>query len=262
MKRLILLIVLLTIISVSKAQIALEQTYPASATLTELSLSGYKYYLMDVTTNQCRIYNTDYSLWKTIPLSVPSGMYLYNIKYVSETLFNTDTKTELAYTYYSYDTILLYSTYYTKVIDEDGITLLSIPGCSFVDVIGGGELGTKLLAYIYDYSLAYYTVNTSVYSLPGSLPLGGSRDMGEEFLKKAYPNPASSVVSIPFKLPDGTNSAWILLSNGSGQVLRNYHVDRTFHELVIPTGDLSKGVFLYQLKTGKGIIDSGKLIHD
>ena len=50
--------------------------------------------------------------------------------------------------------------------------------------------------------------------------------------------------------------------NGSGQILRNYFVDRTFHELIIPIGDLPKGVYLYQLKTDLGIIGSGKLIHD
>jgi hypothetical protein len=189
-------------------------------------------------------------------------MYLYNIKYVSDTLFNKDSKVELAYTYYSYDTTLLYFTYYTRVIDEDGIELLAIPGCSFVDVVAAGSGGTKLLAYVYDYSLLLYTVNTLVYSLPGNLPPGGIRSEGEGFLKNAYPNPASAVVSIPYQLPEGINNAQILLIDGSGQVLKSYRIDRTFHELIIPTGDLPKGVLIYQLQTDKGIVGSGKLIHD
>jgi len=262
MKKTILLIVFLTLLKVSYSQITLEHTYPASATLTELSVSGYKYYLMDVPNHQCRLYNTDHSLWKTISLTVPDGMYLYNVQYVSDTLFNKDNKVELAYTYYSYDTTLLYYTYYTSVIDEDGIELLAIPGCSYVNVINTSTNGTKMFAYVYDYSIILYTVNTLVFSLPGHLPPGGISTPGEGFLKNAFPNPASSAVTIPYQLPQGVNDAQILLINGSGHVVKSYRVDRTFHELIIPTGELPKGVYLYQLKTDKGIISSAKLIHD
>jgi len=262
MKKPILLLAFLLMMTISNAQITLEHNYPASATLTDLGLSGYKYYLVDVANNQCLIYNTDHSLWKTIALTIPDSMYLYNIQYVTDTLFNKDSKVELAYTYYSYDTALFYYTYNTRVIDEDGIELLAIPGCNFIDVIASGSGATKMLAYVYDYSLILYTVNTLVYSLPGSLPPGGIRTEGEGFLRNAYPNPAGSMVSIPYQLPDGINSAQILLINGSGQVLRSYKVDRTFHDLIIPTGDLPKGVILYQLKSDKGIIGSGRFIHD
>jgi hypothetical protein len=262
MKKPILLLAFLLMMTISNAQITLEHNYPASATLTDLGLSGYKYYLMDIAKSQLLIYNTDHSYWKAIALTIPDSMYLYNIQYVTDTLFNKDSKVELVYTYYSYDTTLFYYTYFTRVIDEDGIELLAIPGCSFVDVIASGSSGTKLLAYVYDYSLILYTVNTLVYSLPGSLPPGGIRKGGEGFLKNAYPNPAGSMVSIPYQLPDGINDAQILLFNGSGQILRSYNVDRTFHDLVIPTGDLPKGVLLYQLKSGKGIISTGKFIHD
>ena len=262
MKKTILLLAFLALLTISNAQITLEQTYPASATLTELSIPGYKYYLMDVANSQCRLYNLDHSLWKTINLDIPSGMYLYDLRYVSDTLFNKDNKVELAYTYYSYDTTLLYFTYYTKVIDEDGIELLSIPGCSFVDVISTSSNGTKLLAYVYDYSLVLYTVNTIVYSLPGKLPPGGISAKGEGFLKKAFPNPTSSMTTIPYQLPDGAINPRILIVNSTGQVLRSYNVDRTFHDLIIPTEDLPKGVLLYYLKTDQGIIGSGKLVHE
>jgi len=262
MKKPILLLTFLLMMTISNAQITLEQTYTASATLTELGLSGYKYFMMDIANNQCLIYNTDHSLWKTIALTIPDSMYLYNIQYITDTLFNKDSKVELAYTYYSYDTTLFYYTYFTRVIDEDGIELLAIPEYSFVDVIASGSNGTKLLAYVYDYSLILYTVNTLVYSLPGSLPPGAIRPGGEGFLKNAFPNPAGSMVSIPYQLPDGINDAQILLINGSGQILKSYKVDRTFHDLIIPTGDLPKGILLYQLKTDQGIIGFGKFIQD
>jgi hypothetical protein len=262
MKKAMLLFVLMTIIVASRAQIYLEKTYPASAGLTNLAFSGYKYFLMDVTNKRCVVYNMDHSTWKTINLSVPSGMYLYDIKYVSETLFNTDSKVELAYIYYSYDTTLLYYTYYTKVINENGLELLSIPGCSYLEVMSPGTYGTKMLAYVYDYSIILWTLNTLVYSLPGNLPMGAIPVEGEDNPKKPYPNPARSMVTIPYQLPDGVNTAEIRLLNASGQVMKRYTVDRTFQELVIQTADLPKGAYVYQVKTDHGILASGKLIHE
>lgn len=262
MKKLFLLIVLFAFMGTTRAQITLETTYTGSAAMTQLAISGYKYYLMDVTNNQCRIYNMDHSLWKTINLSIPAGMYLYDIKYVSETLFNSDSKVELVYIYYSYDTVLLYFTYYAKVINQDGLELKSIPGCSYVEVQEPGSYGTKMLAWVYDYSIVNWTVNTQVYSLPGNLPTGGTPVKGESILNKPYPNPANTQVSIPYQLPDGINTAEIMLLNGSGQVVQRYTVDRTFHELLIQTAGFPKGVYLYQLKTDQGISSSGKFIHD
>ena len=144
MKKIILLLVLFSLLATARAQIVLEKTYPASTGLTELAISGYKYFLMDAVNNQCRLYNMDHSVWKTINLSVPAGMYLYDVRYVSETLFNSDNKVELAYIYYSYDTTLLYYTYYTRVINENGAELLSIPGCSYLEVKTPGSFGTRM----------------------------------------------------------------------------------------------------------------------
>jgi hypothetical protein len=262
MKKSFLLFVLMVLVFTSRAQISLENTYPASTGLTQLSISGFRYYVMDVVNNQCRLYNMDHSAWKTINLDIPSGMYLYDIRYVSETLFNTDNKVELAYIYYSYDTTQLYYTYYTKVINEDGLVLLSIPGCAYLEVKTPGTNGTKMLAYVYDYSIIVWTLNTMVYSLPGTLPLNNIPVEGEANLNKPFPNPSSSAVTIPYQLPDGIDTAEILLFNGPGQVIRRYKVDRTFNELLIQTAGLPKGVYMYHLKTDQGIIGSGKLMHD
>ncbi|MEI7724477.1 MAG: T9SS type A sorting domain-containing protein [Bacteroidota bacterium] len=262
MKKAMLFFVLMTIMISTRAQIYLENTYTASTGLTNLAVSGYKYILMDVTNSRCVLYNMDHSVWKTINLSVPAGMYLYDINNVSETLFNTDDKVELAYTYYAYDTVLFYYTYNTKVVNENGLELLSIPGCSYLQVNSTGSSGTKLLAYVYDYSIVNWTINTLVYSLPGHLPIGGVPETGGVYLNGAFPNPSSTMVTIPYQLPDGVNTAEIRLLSASGKVMKNYRVDGNFHELVIQTADLPKGAYVYQLKADHGILASGKLIHD
>lgn len=81
-------------------------------------------------------------------------------------------------------------------------------------------------------------------------------------VNKAFPNPATSLVTIPYQLPEGVDHAEIRLTNGIGQVMKSYKVDRTFRELKVQTADLPKGVYTYQLKTDQGIISTGKLVHD
>ncbi len=84
---------------------------------------------MDDWANQCRIYNTDHSLWKTINLLVPPGQYLYDIKYVSEGLFTSDDALSLLYIYYEYDEINQYSTYTVAVVTENGDASPYNPWC-------------------------------------------------------------------------------------------------------------------------------------
>jgi hypothetical protein len=260
MKKIVLALTLLTFTVTSRSQIALEYNYPASTGLTELAISGYKYFQMDVVNSKCEIYNMDHSLWKTVSLDVPNGMYLYDIRFVSESLFNTDSKVELAYIYYSYDTTLYYYTYYCKVIDETGMELLSIPGCSFLDVRSVGAEGYKMLAYVYDYSIISWTVNTHVYSLPGILPNSGVEVEGREGNRRPFPNPAASILTISYDLPDGTKAARLELMSASGQLVRDYSIDQNKHELLIPTSGLPSGTYIYQIRSNERVVDSGKLI--
>ncbi|MEI6173477.1 MAG: T9SS type A sorting domain-containing protein [Bacteroidota bacterium] len=262
MKKTIWLFLFIALVGTARGQIKLENTFDASTSISELSISGFKYYLMDVVNNQCRLYNTDHSLWKTINLTVPTGLFLYDIQLVSETLFNSDNKVELAYIYYSYDSTLLYYTYYTKVINENGQELLSIPGCSYLEAKSAGTAGTKMLAYVYDYSIILWTLNTQVYSLPGTLPGGVMTIGGKGLVDKPFPNPASVRITIPYQLPEGVSYGEIILMNETGRVINRYKVDRTFHELVIQTTGMPRGMYLYQVKTDQGSIGSGKFLHD
>ncbi len=79
MKKLFLIISSLFVSLLINAQVTLENTYNTSATITRLENSGYKYYAMDVAASQCRLYNMNHSIYKTINLSVPGGQYLYDI---------------------------------------------------------------------------------------------------------------------------------------------------------------------------------------
>jgi hypothetical protein len=64
-KTIIALAAFLLTLNFATAQITLEADYEHSGAYTELANSGYKFYVMDVTANQCRIYSTENFLWKT-----------------------------------------------------------------------------------------------------------------------------------------------------------------------------------------------------
>ncbi|MBU2650972.1 MAG: hypothetical protein KKA81_08555, partial [Bacteroidetes bacterium] len=109
-----------------KSQISLENTYNVSAGVAWLELSGTKYYVMDVANSQCRIYNLDHSLWKTMSFSLPANNYLYDIQYVTQNIFDQDSEVECLVTYYEYidNGSTQYYEYTTVVYNEDLQVLL------------------------------------------------------------------------------------------------------------------------------------------
>lgn len=261
MKKLLLLVSMAIIVLTSNSQIVKEHEYDNSANLVKLALSGDKYYAMDWTNNKCLIYNMDHSIWKSINLAIPVGQYLYDIRHVSETLFNLDTKIELAYIYYLYDTTYYYYTYTERVINEDGLELLSVPGSGYSEVHATSGSGTKLLLWVYDYSLVPYTVGTSVYSIPGQPVSDGNEQANtHEKTAQAYPNPANGSFTIPYRLPAGITTGEIYIMNAMGVIVRTFRVGDDFSDLKVVTDGWPRGAFFYKVKAGAEFLSSGKII--
>jgi hypothetical protein len=254
MRKIIATLTLIIAFSALSAQINHENTYNHSGTYTQLSVSGNKFFVMDFGLNQCRIYNTDHSLWKTINLAVPSNHYLYDIRFVSENLFTTDNSLSLIYIYYNYNTTGQYYTYTARIIRENGTELLNIPGCQYVYVHSLPDLGTKLVAYSFDYSTyPDYGIQTHVYSLPGQLPNSADLDIGALIsMPDAYPNPAGSFITIPVSLPEGVSRCELIITDIRGQALKQLELNRETDQMLINTAHFPRGTYLYYLKT-KGI---------
>ena len=149
-----------------KSQISLEHTYNGYTYVANLSNSGYKYYVLDTQNETLKLYNPDHSLWKSVNLSVPGGYQLFTSVYnVSENLFSLDDKVGFSYSYYT--TTPSYQSE-TKVINENGTILLTIPGAAYAYAVEL-EDEAKLLAYITNYSTNVTT--TKVYDLPGNMTI-------------------------------------------------------------------------------------------
>ncbi len=262
MKQLIILLALFISSTFTvKGQINLEHTYSGiSAAYIKLPVAGYKYYIMDVPNNQCRLYNNDHSLWKTINLSVPANYYLYDIKYVTENLFNSDNSIELLYVSYNYNTASAYYTYDTRIANESGTVLLSVPGGGY-SLVYPAETGSKLFVWQLNYAVSPSTVNTLVYSIPGQSASGTGDFPAENVtpVRSAFPNPTSGSVTIPYTLPSHINQAELKLFNVKGVMVKSYVIDRTFDNLQLQTNDMPAGMYLYYIESGNYRTETMKL---
>lgn len=244
----------------SFSQITFEADYDHSGAYAQLAISGNKFYVMDVANSQCRIYNTDHTLWKTINLNVPANHYLYDIKYVSENLFTIDNSLSLCYTYYFYDEVNQYYTYTTKIVKENGTELLSIPGGQYAYAFALPDEGTKFMVYAYDYSIYPYTVNTLIYELPGDIYTSMADIENPANNKGAHPNPTKDFTIIPYQLPHGETRGLVVISNGQGMEVAHYPVEDQTGNLHIHTAGLPAGIYFYQIKAGNTTSKTGKLI--
>jgi hypothetical protein len=199
-------------------------------------------------------------LWKTISLPVPANQYLYDVKYVSENLFFTGNQVALAYTYYSYDEVNQYYTYTTRLIREDGNELLLIPGCGYIQLIEMPDIGTKMLAYVYDYSVFPYTVQTLVYNLPGSLSTSNNLlTPMQQSAGEVFPNPAGEFATISYSLPAHIRGSLVITDSG-GSVLRNLPLNPEEKAIRIATSTMPAGIYSFTVISGNHRWSSGKFV--
>lgn len=261
MKTLILTAILFLTFSVLNAQVTLDQKYDYSTSVVKFETLGYKYYLMDVPSGQCRIYNTDHSLFKTINCGVPSGFYLSDIKFISENLFDSDSGIELLCTFYKYNTALAYYEYHSKIINEDGSQMTFIDGSLYNYINKTGENTWKLFSYCYDYSVSPEKVWTNIYNLPGNPAVSAILDpQNPEVIMNAFPNPATNSLKVAYKLPENINQAKLHLIDNSGKQVEQYIVDNHTDHLMFDVSRFQSGVYYYFIEYGNSKTAAKKLV--
>lgn len=245
-----------------QGQPVLEHIYTVSANICRMENTGEVYYTMDVVSKECRIYKMDHSLYKTIPLPTPEGYYLYNVQFVSENLFNGDNLVELFYTYSMYvpTTDSYFYTYESRLINENGNVLLSIPGAGYSSVLETENEGGKFLVYIYDYSVIPYRTQTQVYALPEPATKSETWYPSSYLMNDPFPNPAASVIHIPVQLPPGMHSGSLELFDLSGRRVISYPVTASMEQIALPTHQLSPGTYMYHLESGEVRSPSKKIV--
>ena len=194
----------------------------------------------------------DHTLLKTIPIPTPEEYYLTDVQYVSEKLFNSDNLLELVYSYAKYvptETSYYYS-YETKLINENGTVLLTVPGAGHTNVIEIPDQGKKFLVYEYDYSVIPFRTYTHVYKLPSSATETSEYSSSITYQGNPYPNPAHSQVTVPIQFPDGIESGRLDVFDMKGSRILSHSITEPSAYYILPVRQLIPGTYLYQLSAG------------
>jgi len=264
MKKYILLIIIPLLIFQNNmiSQISLVGSYDKAVYVANIEDVGYKYYGINFETNQCEIYNIDHTLWKVLDIVPPENNYIDEIAYLSSKLFNNDSNIELLVVFNEYIPTSDTSGYYyytTKVINENGVTFLDVPGGGYSNIYKIDDSEANLLVYIYDFSITPFDVSTNIYSIPG-IPYSVSEVNSGIVLKNAFPNPAHSFITVPYELEKTTIDANIVIYNEIGvEVYRSRLVpnEKVFR---LNTVQFSKGVYFYIVESNGRKSPSRKIV--
>ncbi len=261
MKTVAISFVFLFLATALNAQVTLEKKYDYSTSVVELETLGYKYFLMDVPKSQCRIYNLDHSLFKTINCPVPNNFYLADVKYISEKLFDSDDGLELVYTYYKYVSTSnsYYYEYDSKVINEDGSALTTIDGARYIYVNKTGNDTYKMFAYCFDYSVFPEKVWTNIYNLPGTSVLSMLNKV-PEFNLDIFPNPASEKVNIFYTLPENEDEGILHIIDNSGRLINQFTVDNHTNYLSLDVQPYQDGIYHYFIECNGSRTPTKKIV--
>ena len=237
MKKLLLALAILTG-GTAHAQITYETRYGAALQVFKLSTGQVKYIGYFPNSNSFRIYNNDNSLYKIITLPYSTTYAYDSFLYLSDRLFNSDSKLEFA------TSIQIGDNYTMKVLNEDGVQLFSQDSCTNIQ-IHSTPLGTKMFTYIYRPMRTGYL---KVYSLPGTNTTLGARITTSDVISQPYPNPTQAEIQLPYRINTG-QVGLLTITNIAGQQVASYKIDSTFDYLKINTNSFAKGIYLYQVDT-------------
>ncbi len=257
MKKILILISSFLICQSSKAQLTLEHSYATNHTMTVINLEGdgQKYIGSDSATWNIQLYNTDHSLWKTIPIDTTGMNSIIYLGAASKHFFNSDDLIEI---------VIAYNSHYTgaatfhgiKILNESGTTLQDFPtgvGGYPVNVAGSWKFIVNFSTYVVPL-LNYSTV----YSAPGTYAglkvndhlAGGSSEL--------YPNPIESAATLRYNLPGDIHSAQLAVYNSAGVLVRQSSITDKFSDITIARDDLPAGIYVYSIIGPSGTLSTSK----
>ena len=249
------------------AQITLDHTFSpefGSAAVYKLSLVGDKIATIDTGSSSVLLYNTDYSLWKTITTLAPTGYKLSQVSCISDHLFNSDDLVEMVVNF----TAINYTTtpsYIGRIINEDNALIQDLGNCfsAYIVTINGGYK----LESIGLNQAPYYWV-TNYYSLPGTAPCGLCGVTGVQrtssgvglTMSDPIPNPASDQTSIFYTLPIGAASGTLSFFDIKGQIIKQQTVFGNLNSVEVLTKSFTSGQYLYSISVGDAKSQAKQLI--
>lgn len=240
---------LLTCPQFLNAQITLEHTfdsYVIFSASTQINYTGDANYYIPInsTNNQIKLYNIDYSLYKTVSITPPSGYQITFISYLTKHLFNSNDKMEFFVELTGPTTDM---TVYKclRLYDEDGVLLKDF-GYDYTVSASihkiDDDYRLSVLRYLYSDTPSY---KTEIYSLPGTVYYNISEVENSNILTP-FPNPATTLINLPYKLNQGEDPI-MRISNIQGQLIELKQVNQVLDKIILDVSNYSKGIYFYEL---------------
>jgi|SRR6185437_12855040 len=241
MKNLLLLALCAFLAQATFAQIGLEHTFPGGVNVIKINATDYRYVTIDTTNNLVSIYNTDYSLDKSITLQRPTGTYYGSNAFVSKNLFNSNNTYQAGITMVTKKGNSA-NGYYYYVFDEDGSVLWKSQNYYYYATYFNTSSGTKMVLT----SLQGDT--QQVYGLIGHYFASSIRPIGDDSSgTQVYPNPAVDHIFI--SVHSQAQSTDMGISNMNGQILQHLTLSPGQICVNINTRSLPTGVYIYTIRS-------------
>lgn len=242
MKQLFLILGFLFFTFSINAQIDLEHTFSTNTSINwfQTNTKGTMYFEdPDTISNQLKIYNEDYSLYKTVTIPRPIG-YNIIIRNISEQLFNSDSSIEFSCSFARYSPtaitkIVIYDENATVIKDFGTYNFNVYPGLT--DYNGGK---TKLII-INNYSRPRIF---EIYSLSGTMPSNVS-ELKMSNAQPPFPNPAKSIINLPYVL-DKEQTTIMRIYKMNGQLIEQKQIDSTFDRIQLNVASYESGIYIYE----------------
>lgn len=238
---------------ISMAQINLEQTFPGGVNVIKINATDYRYATLDTTNNLVSIYNTDYSLDKSITLQRPVGTYYASNAFVSQNLFNSNSTYQAGISMATKKHSSV-TGYYYFIFDEDGSVLWKSPNGYYYAAYYNTSAGTKMVL------TSLQSDTQQVYGLVGHYYASSIKPIGGDSIgTQAYPNPGTDHVLITIK--NLNQSANMEITNMNGQVLQQLPMSPGQQLVTVDTHSLPNGVYIYSIHSqGISETETGKFL--
>jgi hypothetical protein len=234
------------------SNLAFSQTYEYAFTgdygqIYQVSDNEFVYGIMDDSSNQFNVYTLDHLLIKSFILQ--QGDYSFNFLYLSKTLFNSDQKFELVY---SWQNMNPYTSFGVRVINEDGNVLFEEPGYQRVSLFNTPAGAKMMLSWTWEGNLV------KVYSLSGIVL--ETTELGSISMFNLFPNPATGHVNIAFNSPGNESGLALSVFTTIGEIVYRQKIEDGVREIQIDVSNLPVGVYLYKIHNDSFSTKTKKLI--
>ena len=244
-KSLFMLIGLTMLVSQSFAQLTLDHTFSGyvSGSYPSIYEPIGLYYTSTLTnSNTFYLYNSNYSLYKTVVMNLPSGYLITSVSPLGMHIINSDDKIEFFISASNSNS----NTYLAKIVNEDGVVIQDLGQATYCGYNGLYKTETQLCLSVLKGSLNQnyqYDYQTDIYICHGNYDAVSSFENDPTI--QPYPNPTTTLINIPYRIEKGTVST-INIYNINGQFIESYNIGSDFEMITIDVFNYAKGIYIYE----------------